>query len=98
MGLTTKDKTRLFDIEPFFDKIDLGEIPEEYISEEQKNTRYDLKDKFTHTELVDVLVTEIKPMTDKDIQLLFVLRVTLPQYEVGEYTIGNFKIEIKNKL
>jgi len=98
MGLTTKDKTRLFDIEPFFDKIDLGEIPEEYISEEQKNTRYDLKNKFTNPELVDVMVTEIKPMTEKDIQLLFVLRVTLPQYEVGEYTIGNFKIEIKNKL
>jgi len=98
MGLTTKNKTRLFDIEPFFDKIDLGEIPEVYISEEQKNTRYDLTNKFTHPELVDVMVTEIEPMTDKDIELLFVLRVTLPQYEVGEYKVGNFKIEIKNKL
>jgi hypothetical protein len=44
------------------------------------------------------MITEIEPMTDKDIELLFVLRVTLPQYEVGEYKVGNFKIEIKNKL
>lgn len=98
MGLTTQNKSRLFDVEPFFDKIDLGEFPEDYVKEEQKNTRYDLTAKFTHPELVDVMVTELEPLTDSDFQLLFVLRVTLPQYEVGEYKIGNFKIEIKNKL
>ena len=37
-------------------------------------------------------------LTDNDFNLLFVLRATLPKYDVGEYKIGNFKIEIKNKL
>lgn len=97
MGLTIKDKSRLFDIEPFFNKINLGESPDEYIELEQKNTRYDLKSKFIDTDNVDVMVYADE-LTDDDFNLLFALRVTLPKYDVGEYKIGNFKIEIKNKL
>lgn len=97
MGLTTKDMSRLFDIEPFFNKIELGETPDEYIELEQKNTRYDLKSKFVNTELVDVMV-QADSITDDDFKLLFVLRATLPKYEVGQYKIGNFVIDIKNKI
>jgi GT2 family glycosyltransferase len=97
MGLTINNKSRLFDIEPFFNKINLGESPDEYIELEQKNTRYDLKSKFIDTDNVDVMVYADE-LTDNDFNLLFVLRATLPKYDVGEYKIGNFKIEIKNKL
>lgn len=97
MGLSTKNKSRLFDVEPFFNKIELGEVPDEYIELEQKNTRYDLKSKFVNTELVDVMV-HADTITDEDFKLLFVLRPTLVKYDVGEYKIGNLKIEIKNKI
>lgn len=98
MGLTTRNKSRLFDIEIYFDKIDLGEIPEDYIENEQKNTRYDLRSKFTLPETVDVMVYETAPFTDEDIYIFNRLRLSLPHYEPGEYNIGNMLIEIKKGL
>jgi GT2 family glycosyltransferase len=96
--LSTRNKSRLGQLEPFFDKINLGEIPEDYILNEQKNTNYDLKSKFTFTEISDVIVYEIKPFTDEDIYLLYTLRLSLPHYEPGDYEVGNMKIVIKNNL
>lgn len=98
MGLKTRDKSRLFELEMFFDKIDLGEIPEDYIKNEQKNTRYDLRSKFTLTDTVDVMVYETAPFTDEDIYTFNRLRLSLPHYEPGEYNIGNMLIEIKKGL
>jgi hypothetical protein len=85
-------------LEPFFDKIDLSEIPEDYITKEQPNTRYDLRTKFVLTDNVDVVIYEIKPFTDEDVYMLYTLRLSIPQYEPGEYEAGNMKIIIKNKL
>lgn len=62
MGLTSRVNNILFDMEPFFDKIDLGTIPEDYINNEQKNTRYDLRSKFVLTDDVDVMIYEVKPL------------------------------------
>ena len=98
MGLTTNSVARLFEVEPFFDKINLGTIPEDYIKNEQKNTRYDLRSKFTLTDTVDVMITEVSPFTDEDVYLLHVLRLSIPEYEPGEYQIGNMLIEIKKGL
>ena len=98
MGLTTRNASRLHQIEPFFDKIDLGTIPEEYIGNEQKNTQYDLRSKFTLVDTVDVMIYEIAPFTDEDLYLLYTLRVSIPHYEPGEYEIGNMKIVIKKGL
>lgn len=98
MGLTTRNKTRLFEIEPFFDKIDLGTIPDDYIENEQKNTRYDLRSKFTLPETVDVMIYETSPLTDEDINVLYRLRLSIPHYEPGQYNIGNMLIEIKKEL
>jgi hypothetical protein len=98
MGLKTRNKNNLPMLEPFFDKINLGEIPEEYIEMEQKNTRYDLRSKFVLTDNVDVVIYEIKPFTDEDVYMLYTLRLSIPQYEPGEYEAGNMKIVIKNKL
>jgi len=95
MGLTTRSRARLFEVEPFFDKIDLGMIPEDYLENEQKNTRYDLRSKFVLTDLVDVMVYEMSPMTDEDIYVLQKLRLSIPYYEPGEYKVGSLKIEIK---
>ena len=98
LGLKTRDKSRLIQIEPFFDKIDLGEIPDDYITAEQNNTRYDLRSKFTLTDNVDVVIYEIKPFTDEDLYILYTLRLSIPEYEPGEYEIGNMKIVIKRSL
>jgi hypothetical protein len=98
MGLLTRNKKRLMEIEPFFDKIDLGEIPEDYINNEQERTRYDIRSKFTLTDTVDVLITEVSEFTDEDINTLKRLRLSIPYYEPGEYHIGNMLIEIKKEL
>jgi len=98
MGLITRNKKRLMQVEPFFDKIDLGEVPEDYISNEQKRTRYDLRSKFTLTDTVDVTVTELEEFTDDDLQTLYRLRLSIPYYEPGEYQLGNMLIQIKKEL
>ena len=98
LGLKTRNKSKLAQIEPFFDKIDLGVIPEDYIENEQKNTNYDLRSKFTFIETSDVIVYEVRPFTDEDIYMLYTLRLSLPQYEPGEYEVGNMKIVILKNL
>jgi GT2 family glycosyltransferase len=98
MGLTTRNKSRLFFLEPFFDKINLGEIPEDYIKNEQPNTNYDLRSKFILTDTVDVMIYETSPLTDEDMYLFYTLRLSIPHYEPGEYQLGNMMIEIKKGL
>ncbi len=98
MGLKTSNSDLLFLYEPFFDKIDIGLIPNDYIEKEQTNSTYDLLSKFTEFNVVDVELSEVAPLTQQDIQLLFVLRLSLPTYEPGEYQIGNLKITIKKPL
>ena len=82
-------------IEPFFDKIDLGGIPEEYIENEQPNTRYDLRSKFVLPDVVDVMVYEMSPMTEDEVYMLQKLRLSIPYYEPGIYEMGSLKIEIR---
>ncbi len=98
MGLKTRNDSKLYNIEPYFDKIDLGSIPEDYISNEQPNTNYDLRSKFILTDIVDVMITETSPFTDEDLYTINKIRLSIPHYEVGEYQIGNMLIEIKKKV
>jgi GT2 family glycosyltransferase len=98
IGLTTNNRNRLYELEPFFDKLNVGEIPEDYITNEQPRTRYDLRSKFLLTDLVDVMVYEKEPFQNEDIMVLNKLRLSLPYYEAGEYEIGNMLIEIKKGL
>jgi GT2 family glycosyltransferase len=98
MGLTTRNRNHLYQIEPFFDKINLGEVPEDYIKNEQKNTRYDLKTKFVLTDTVDVMVYEKEQFNQDDIRQLYKLRLSIPYYEPGEYELGNMVIEIKKEV
>lgn len=98
MGLTTRSDSRLYNLEPYFNKIDLGRIPEEYIKNEQVNTNYDLRSKFILTDVVDVMVYETSPITDEDIYTINKIRLSIPHYDVGEYQIGNLLIEIRNKV
>jgi GT2 family glycosyltransferase len=95
MGLTTNNLPNLVNVEPFFDKIELGTIPESYIENEQDNTRYDLRSKFTLTDNVEVMIYEMEPFTNEDLQTLQKLRLSIPYYEPGEYETGNMKIVIK---
>lgn len=98
MGLTTMNDSKLYNIEPYFDKINLGKIPEEYIKNEQPNTNYDIRSKFLLTDVVDVMVYETSPMTDEDMYMINKLRLSIPHYEPGEYQIGNLLIDIKHKI
>jgi hypothetical protein len=98
MGLTTRNRNRLYQVEPFFDKLDIGETPEDYIENEQKNTRYDLRSKFSLTDMVDVMVYETSPMTESDLYTLEKLRLSIPYYEPGEYQLDNMKIDIRKKI
>ena len=98
MGLKTRNKNRLMEVEPFFNKIDLGMIPDDYIANEQPNTRYDLRSKFILTDDVDVVIYEKEPFTDEDLYVLHQIRLSLPHYEPGEYEIGNMLIKIKKEL
>jgi hypothetical protein len=68
------------------------------LENEQKNTRYDLRSKFTLTDTVDVMITEVDQFTDDDIRTLHKIRLSIPYYEPGEYQIGNMLIEIKKGL
>ena len=98
MGLTTRNDSKLYNIEPYFNKIDLGKIPEEYIKNEQPNTNYDIRSKFILTDVVDVMVYETSPMTDEDMFTINKIRLSIPHYEPGEYQIGNLLVEIRNKV
>ena len=98
MGLTTRSKAYLMQIEPFFDKINLGAIPEDYIANEQKNTKYDLRSKFTLIDDVDVMIYETSPFDQMDLETLKKLRLSIPYYEAGEYQIGNMMIDIKKMV
>ncbi len=98
MGFTGS-KSKLFQLEPYFDKINIGGgIAEDYISNEQQNTRYDLRSKFTFTDNVDVMIYETNPFTNQDVEVLTKLRLSIPYYEPGEYQIGNMMIEIKKEI
>lgn len=96
MGLTTSNKDILLHVEPFFDKIKMEVLPDDYIENEQKNTRYDIRSKFTLTETVDVMIYETSPFDYNDFEVLKKLRLSIPYYEPGEYQIGNMLIEIKH--
>ena len=98
MGLTTRNESKLYNIEPYFNKIDLGKIPEEYIKNEQSNTNYDLRTKFILPDVVDVMIYETSPMTDEDMYTINKIRLSIPHYEPGEYQIGNLLIEIRKKV
>ena len=65
---------------------------------EQNNSTYDLASKFEDFDSVDVVISDLTQLTSDDVQLLFSLRLSLPQYTPGEYQVGNLKITIKNKL
>jgi GT2 family glycosyltransferase len=98
MGLTTRNESKLYNVEPYFDKINLGKIPEEYIKNEQPNTNFDLRSKFILFDAVDVMIYETSPMTDEDMYTINKIRLSIPHYEPGEYQIGNLLIEIRNQV
>ena len=98
MGFKTDNKDLLFLYEPFFDKINVEQLPSDYIEREQANSTYDLTDKFANFDVVDVELSNLTELKPEDIQILYTLRLSLPQYEPGEYQVGNFKITIKKPL
>jgi GT2 family glycosyltransferase len=98
MGYNGKNIDMVKYIEPFFDKIDVGFIPIHYIENEQENTNYDIKNKFTSTDDMDVIVTEMNSIDNKDFMVISNLRFLINNFKVGEYQSGNLKITIKKDI
>jgi len=98
IGITINDDSNLTLLEPFFDKINLGTIPQGYIDAEQSTTRYDLKSKFEDVNDVDVMIRLNTPLNQEDFNVLTTLRVTIPGYAVGQYEVGNLLIDIRKDI
>ena len=97
IGITINDDSNLTLLEPFFDKIDLGMVPQGYIDAEQSTTRYDLKSKFENVNDVDVMISLNSPLTQEDFNTIVTLQVILPNYNPGHYNTGNLSILIKDQ-
>ena len=95
IGLTINDDSNLILLEPFFNKINLGTPPQDYIETEQSTTRYDLKSKFENYDDVDVMVKLTSVLTQEDFNNIIVLKMIIQEYEPGKYSIGNLSVEIK---
>jgi GT2 family glycosyltransferase len=97
IGITINDDSNLTLLEPFFDKIDLGMVPQGYIDDEQSTTRYDLKSKFENVNDVDVMISLNSPLTQEDFNTIVTLQVILSNYDPGHYNTGNLSILIKDQ-
>ena len=84
-------------LEPFFDKIGIDSIPQEYIDNEQTHTRYNLSSKFEDVDNVDVKVLISEDLTQEEFNVINTLQVLVPNYSPGEYVVGNMKILIKDQ-
>lgn len=84
-------------LEPFFDKIDIETIPQDYIDNEKQFTRYDLKSKFENVDDVDVKVFVTDELTQEDFNVINVIRVSLGGYGPGLYEYGNIKLLIVDR-
>lgn len=98
IGLTPTFNDDIHFLEPFFNKINLKTIPEDYIESEQPHTRYDLRSKFTLPETVDVMIYDRGVFTKEDYNTLHTLRLSIPHYSPGRYEIGNMVVEIRKPL
>jgi GT2 family glycosyltransferase len=96
--LVSNHKNVLTILEPFVNKIKTDDIPEDYISETQPNTRFDLKSKFENTDDVDVILSYGDILTIDDLFLIKTLQLDLLKYEIGIHKIGNWVVEVKNKI
>ena len=96
LGLTTSDIELSINLEPFFDKINVSSLPNNYIESEQPYTSTNLREKYINTNDVDVMVHIDKFATNVDYDNLIKLRLILSDYSSGTYEIGNMKIEIKS--
>lgn len=84
-------------LEPFFDKIDINEIPKDYIDNEKKFTRYDLESKFEDVDNVDIKVFVGDDLTQDDFNVINTIRVSMDEYSPGLYEYGNLSLLILDK-
>jgi GT2 family glycosyltransferase len=96
LGITLDDINLLPILEPFFDEINFKGDFSSYITEEQKNTNYDLTKKFTPSGDVTATIRATKPLSEVDIMNIMKIRVTIaPPIDDGDYEVGNLIITIK---
>ena len=98
IGLISNHKNVFLSIEPFIDKITTTELVDDYIESEQLTTRFDLKSKFEDVDNVDVVLSYGDVLTIDDLKYVQVIRMDLPKYEIGTHQIGNWTLEVKNKI
>lgn len=98
MGLESNDKKVIDKIEPYFDKIKTNVLPKDWIEEKQEATNFNIKSKFTFVDEVDVMVIQEDDLNREDYETITKLRLSIPHYEPGEYSVGNFTILINNQV
>lgn len=85
----------LQNLEPFFDKINCDELLiDSYIKDEQKNTNYNLRDKFGKLDDCRVIIEVPNILKNEDFEYFYKLQLVLPQYESGTYKLGEIRITI----
>jgi len=97
IGIKLLNNNHIGLLEPFFDKIEIENIPQEYIEVEQNYTRYNLKSKFEDVDNVDVKIFLENELTQEDFDVILTLQVLILNYGPGQYTSGNMKILILDK-
>lgn len=98
MGFKSNNEKEIDILEPYFDKIKTNINFSKLIERKEKNTNYNIKSKFTFVEEVDVMVIAENNLEKEDYETISKLRLSIPQYDVGEYIIGNLSINIINEI
>ena len=80
MGLTTENSKIANELEPFFDKIKISNMPEDILERKQQTTNYNIKSKFTFVDEVDVMVTLNSELTSDILETINKLRLSIPHY------------------
>lgn len=95
LKMNSIDYFLLQNLEPFFDKINCNQmLIDDYINEEQKNTNYNLQEKFGDLNECKVVVEIPNKLRNEDFEYLFKLQFVLPQYETGVYKLGEMRLRI----
>ena len=97
VGVKLESNKHIELLEPFFDKIEINEIPQDYIDHEKKFTRYDLKSKFEDVDNVDIKVFVGDILTQDDFNVINTIRVSMDEYSPGLYEYGNLSLLILDK-
>lgn len=81
-------------LEPYFDKINCGMIPFLYVQDEQKNTNYNLTEKFINFKECNIIVESPPLLQVENYKILNQLRSIIKDLSKGSYQFGEFIVTV----